>query len=119
MKQRVRGWKRHAAFRPDLILLDLVMPQLDGAEVAAQVESDWALLGVPIVFVTGLGLRANGPGSSVPSSAHLPGAELRGRLSTGGREKICRLRCLKMGVAIGGRPPFSSFAISRDKEMIR
>jgi len=45
------------SFRPDLILLDLVMPQLDGAEVAAQVESDWALLGVPIVFVTGLVTR--------------------------------------------------------------
>jgi CheY-like chemotaxis protein len=41
-------------FRPDLILLDLVMPQLDGAEVATQIESDWALHGVPIVFVTGL-----------------------------------------------------------------
>ena len=45
------------SFRPNLILLDLVMPQLDGAEVAAQVESDWALLGVPIVFVTGLVTR--------------------------------------------------------------
>ena len=43
------------SFRPDLILL--VMPQLDGAEVAAQVESDWALHGVPIVFVTGLVTR--------------------------------------------------------------
>jgi two-component system OmpR family response regulator len=42
------------SFRPDLILIDLVMPQLDGAEVAAQIESDWALHGVPIVFVTGL-----------------------------------------------------------------
>ena len=45
------------SFRPDLILLDLVMLQLDGAEVAAQVESDWALHGVPIVFVTGLVTR--------------------------------------------------------------
>jgi two-component system OmpR family response regulator len=42
------------SFRPDLILIDLVMPQFDGAEVAAQIESDWALHGVPIVFVTGL-----------------------------------------------------------------
>jgi two-component system, OmpR family, response regulator len=42
------------SFRPDLILLDLVMPQLDGAEVAAQIESDWALHDVPIVFVTAL-----------------------------------------------------------------
>ena len=45
------------SFKPDLILLDLVMPQLDGAEVAAQVKSDWALHGVPIVFVTGLVTR--------------------------------------------------------------
>ena len=30
---------------------------LDGAEVAAQIESDWALHGVPIVFVTGLVTR--------------------------------------------------------------
>lgn len=42
------------SFRPDLILMDLVMPQLDGAEVAAQIESDCALHGVAIVFVTGL-----------------------------------------------------------------
>ena len=42
------------SFRPNLILLDLVMPHIDGAEVAAQIESDWALHGVPIVFVTGL-----------------------------------------------------------------
>jgi two-component system OmpR family response regulator len=42
------------SFRPDLVLVDLVMPHIDGAEVAAQIESDWALHGVPIVFVTGL-----------------------------------------------------------------
>jgi CheY-like chemotaxis protein len=42
------------SFRTDLILLDLIMPQLDGAQVATQLESDWALHGVPIVFVTGL-----------------------------------------------------------------
>src|SRR5258705_6292802 len=45
------------SFRPDLILLDLVMAQLDGAEVAAQVASDWALLSVPTVFVTWLVTR--------------------------------------------------------------
>jgi two-component system, OmpR family, response regulator len=42
------------SFKPDVILLDLIMPELDGAQVAAQIESDWALHGVPIVFVTGL-----------------------------------------------------------------
>ena len=30
--------------RPDLTLLDLIMPGVDGAEVAAQIESDWGWL---------------------------------------------------------------------------
>jgi two-component system OmpR family response regulator len=41
-------------FKPDLVLVDLVMPQEDGPEVAAQFEADWALHGVPIVFLTSL-----------------------------------------------------------------
>ena len=41
-------------FRPDLVLVDLIMPHADGLEVAAQLEADWALHGVPIVFVTSL-----------------------------------------------------------------
>jgi CheY-like chemotaxis protein len=41
-------------FHPDLILLDLIMPEADGTEVAAQITSDWMLHSVPIVFVTAL-----------------------------------------------------------------
>ena len=41
-------------FKPDLVLVDLIMPQEDGLDVAAQLEADWALHGVPIVFVTTL-----------------------------------------------------------------
>jgi CheY-like chemotaxis protein len=32
------------SFRPDLTLLDLIMPGVNGAEVAAQIESDWGWL---------------------------------------------------------------------------
>jgi CheY-like chemotaxis protein len=32
------------SFRPDLTLLDLIKPGVDGAEVAAQIESDWGWL---------------------------------------------------------------------------
>jgi len=32
------------SFRPDLTLLNLIMPGVDGAEVAAQIESDWGWL---------------------------------------------------------------------------
>ena len=42
------------SFKPDLVLVDLIMPQEDGPEVAAQLEADWALHGVPIVFFTSL-----------------------------------------------------------------
>ena len=41
-------------FEPDLVLVDLVMPQEDGPEIAAQFEADWALHSVPIVFLTSL-----------------------------------------------------------------
>jgi|SRR5207248_2627569 len=41
-------------FRPDLIFLDVMMPDLDGGDIAHQIESDALLQGTPIVFFTGL-----------------------------------------------------------------
>ncbi len=41
-------------FKPDLILLDVAMPDMDGGEVAAQLRADDALKGTPIVFLTAL-----------------------------------------------------------------
>lgn len=40
------------ATRPDLILLDLNLPRMDGREVLAQVKSDPALRHIPIVILT-------------------------------------------------------------------
>jgi two-component system OmpR family response regulator len=45
-------------FRPDLILLDIVMPEIDGGEVAAQIESVPELRTTPIIFLTALVTRA-------------------------------------------------------------
>lgn len=39
-------------FRPDLILLDVIMPTMDGGDVAAQIQNDRLLKGTPIVFLT-------------------------------------------------------------------
>jgi two-component system OmpR family response regulator len=39
-------------FKPDLILLDVMLPDLEGGLVAAQLQSDPHLKAVPIVFLT-------------------------------------------------------------------
>lgn len=46
------------AFRPDLVLLDVKMPEVSGYEVCAQFKSDASLREVPIIFLSAL----HGPG---------------------------------------------------------
>lgn len=41
-------------FKPDLILLDIVMPDLDGGEVAHRIKSDENLKDISIVFLTAI-----------------------------------------------------------------
>jgi len=41
-------------FRPDLILLDIVMPKTDGGDVAARIQNDPELRRTPIIFLTAL-----------------------------------------------------------------
>ena len=45
-------------FRPDVILLDIVMPETDGGEVAAQIQADPDLQRTPIIFLTALVTKA-------------------------------------------------------------
>jgi CheY-like chemotaxis protein len=45
-------------FRPDLIFLDVVMPDRDGGEIAAQIQADPELQNTPIIFLTALVTRA-------------------------------------------------------------
>ena len=41
-------------FKPDVILLDIVMPEIDGGELATQIEADRELHETPIIFLTAL-----------------------------------------------------------------
>ena len=45
--------------RPDIILLDIMMPGIDGYEVCARLQSDTRTAKIPIIFVTALGSAAH------------------------------------------------------------
>lgn len=47
------------AFKPDLILLDVVMPKLSGFEVIKLLKEDEETCDIPVVFLTGLSDRKN------------------------------------------------------------
>ena len=54
---RVENWPEDALgaareFKPDLVLLDIIMPRLPGGNVAALIDADPELKGTPIVFLT-------------------------------------------------------------------
>lgn len=42
-----------ATQQPDLILLDIMMPDMDGYEVCRRLKSAPAISGIPVIFVTG------------------------------------------------------------------
>src|SRR3989304_9494880 len=58
-------------FRPHLVLLDVVMPDMDGATVAAEIGADPGLKDTPVVFLTALvtGKEAGGPGRNLGGRA--------------------------------------------------
>jgi two-component system cell cycle response regulator len=43
------------SFLPDVILLDVIMPELNGYQVTERLKADPATSGIPIILVTGLG----------------------------------------------------------------
>ena len=54
---RVENWPEDAfnaakEFKPDLVLLDIIMPRMPGGNVAAQLTEDPDLKDTPIVFLT-------------------------------------------------------------------
>jgi two-component system, OmpR family, response regulator len=49
-----KAWLAAREFEPDIIFLDIVMPKIDGGDVAQQIRSDPALAHVPIIFLTAI-----------------------------------------------------------------
>jgi CheY-like chemotaxis protein len=52
------GWEMARAHRPDVILLDLVMPEADGVSFLRRLRSDPALAPTPVIVVSGLSYMA-------------------------------------------------------------
>lgn len=44
---------RAREFKPDVIILDIMMPERDGYQVCAEIKEDPQLAGTPIIFLTG------------------------------------------------------------------
>ncbi|MCF7874594.1 MAG: response regulator [Candidatus Omnitrophica bacterium] len=44
-------------FKPDLILLDILMPDIEGGEVAFQLKNDKDVKNIPIVFLTAVATK--------------------------------------------------------------
>ena len=63
-----RGLERAEYARPDLILLDIMMPDIDGLEVCCRLKKKAATQAIPVIFMTALtdtvdkvkGLQAGG-----------------------------------------------------------
>lgn len=49
-----QAWLAARDFKPDIIFLDIVMPKIDGGDVAAQIKADPSLTHVPIVFLSAI-----------------------------------------------------------------
>jgi CheY-like chemotaxis protein len=49
-----KAWLAAREFAPDIIFLDVVMPKIDGGDVAQQISSDPLLRHVPIIFLTAI-----------------------------------------------------------------
>lgn len=45
--------------RPDLVLLDIILPRQDGFEVLEQVKKDPELKDIPVLLLTNLGQKSN------------------------------------------------------------
>ena len=48
-------------FDPDLVVLDIMMPELDGSEVAAALKQDPMTRDVPVIFLTALVSKEDAP----------------------------------------------------------
>jgi CheY-like chemotaxis protein len=57
-------------FGPDLVILDIMMPHIDGSELAARMKLDPMLADVPVIFMTALVTDEDAPDGLVNRGGH-------------------------------------------------
>ncbi len=77
VKEENSGAQAYASakqFQPDVILLDVMMPDMDGGAVAAQIQDDENLKHIPIVFLTAIIQKeeAEDTGSNICGRTFIP-----------------------------------------------
>jgi DNA-binding response OmpR family regulator len=55
----VMGIERAKSFKPDLILLDIMMPFMDGYEVCEELKKNKETENIPVIFLTGKDARSD------------------------------------------------------------
>ena len=58
-------------FRPDVILMDVCMPELDGGDVQGQLHADPVTRDIPVIFLTALVCAEDGVVGSLQSGGHI------------------------------------------------
>jgi len=46
------GWEKCKMYKPDAVILDIMMPDIDGTEVAKRIKEDPSTSKIPIMFLT-------------------------------------------------------------------
>lgn len=58
-KDGEEAWEKIREVKPDLILLDVIMPAMDGFQVLSKIKNDEDLRNIPIIFLTSKGMEAD------------------------------------------------------------
>jgi CheY-like chemotaxis protein len=53
------GYKQAKQFLPDLIIMDVEMPEMDGISATKKIKADSATSSIPVMFFTSLGSEEN------------------------------------------------------------
>lgn len=77
------------SYKPDLILLDILMPDMDGTDIAEQLSSDPLTKGIPLVFLTAMVKE-----SEVKESSGIIGSRLFISKPVGPQELINRVESI-------------------------